>query len=105
MVADKKYLSFFYAFFVITGDDNIIDWIEVGREAQGLWYRCVNNNIAVQPLSAMLEVDSYSKKIKEDLDVPKNVQMILRVGYVDEYGQNAAVRRNLNEYVTVINEN
>lgn len=89
-------------FFVITGGDTVIDWIEAGRKTQEFWYRCVENNIAVQPLSAMLETAPYSKEIKDKLGVTQNVQMILRCGYVKNYGENAAVRRDLNEYVTVL---
>ncbi len=31
-----------------------------------------------------------------------NVQIILRLGYVDDYGTNIGQRRNLSDYITVI---
>lgn len=92
------------AFFVITGNDTIIDWIEAGRKTQAFWYRCVENNISIQPLSAMLEVAPYSEAIQSELGVTEeSVQMILRAGYVNDYGENVGVRRNLKDYITVIN--
>lgn len=91
------------AFFVITGNDTIIDWIEAGRKTQDFWYKCVDNNIAIQPLSAMLETAPYNQDIQKDLGLSENVQMILRAGYVKDYGENAGVRRSLNEYITVVN--
>ena len=92
------------AFFVITGNDTIIDWIEAGRKTQAFWYRCVENNISIQPLSAMFEVAPYSEAIQSELGVTEeSVQMILRAGYVNDYGENVGVRRNLKDYITVIN--
>ncbi len=99
----KKQLEHCSAFFIVTGNDTIVDWIEAGRKTQAFWYECVKNNIAIQPISAMLEIAPYNQRIQNDLMVPENVQMILRAGYVDEYGENLGVRRNLNEYITVIN--
>lgn len=98
----KKQVENCAAFFVITGDDTIVDWIEAGRKTQSFWYKCVENGVAVQPLSAMLEVEPYSQEIQGNLGTMQNVQMILRVGYVEDYGENVGVRRNLNEYITVI---
>lgn len=99
----KKQTENCSAFFVITGNDVMADWIEAGRKTQAFWYRCVENNISVQPLSAMLEVSPYNEEIHDYLGITENVQMILRAGYVNDYGENSAVRRNLNEYITVIN--
>lgn len=101
----KKQLENCSGFFVITGNDTISEWIETGRKTQAFWYKCTENNIAVQPLSAMLEVAPYNQEIQDRLGVSKNVQMILRVGYVKDYGENAGVRRNLNEYITVTDSN
>lgn len=101
----KKQTDNCSAFFVITGNDTIIDWIEVGRKTQAFWYRCVENNISIQPLSAMLELAPYSEEIQNVLGVTENVQMILRAGYVDDYGENVGVRRNLKDYITVIDGN
>ncbi|WP_320962484.1 Acg family FMN-binding oxidoreductase [Hungatella effluvii] len=101
----KKQTENCSVFFVITGNDTVIDWIEAGRKTQAFGYRCVENNLSIQPLSAMLEVVPYSEDIQSQLDLAKNVQMILRAGYVKDYGENAGVRRNLEDYITVINGN
>lgn len=98
----KKQTENCSAFFVITGNDTVVDWIEAGRKTQAFWYRCVENNISIQPLSAMLETTPYNKEIQDNLGVEENVQMILRAGYANDYGENSAVRRDLNEYITVI---
>lgn len=99
----KKQVENCGGFFVITGGDTTFDWLEIGRKTQAFWYLCVENNIAIQPLSAMLEIEFYKNEINNYLKLKENAQMILRAGYVDDYGENAKVRRDLYEYVTVIN--
>lgn len=99
----KKQTENCSAFFVITGNNTIINWIEAGRKTQSFWYRCVENNISIQPLSAMLEVAPYSENIQSKLDVTEGVQMILRAGYVKDYGENVGVRRDLKDYITSYN--
>lgn len=53
----------------------------------------------------MLEVVPYSEDIQSELDLTESAQMILRAGYVNDYGENAGVRRNLEDYIMVINSN
>ena len=98
----KKQINNCSAFFVITGNNKKNDWIETGRKTQEFWYRCVENNISIQAISAMLEVVPYKENIQSDLGLTENVQMILRAGYINDYGENAGVRRDLRDYVTVI---
>ena len=89
------------AFFIITGDDTVSGWMEAGRITQRFWLRCAEHEIAMQPMSAILEVSPYAHQVQSDLDLDAPAQMILRVGYVDDYGENVGVRRNLCDYVSV----
>ena len=79
----KKQLENCGAFLVVTGGDTVPELIETGRKTQRLWYRCVENNVAVQPMSAMLETAPYSAGIKDKLSTLQSVQMLLRCGYVE----------------------
>lgn len=65
---------------------------------------CVGENVALQPMSAMLEVSLYREAMREELGLSQSAQMLLRAGYVEKYGENAAVRRDLSEYITVIGD-
>ena len=89
------------AFFVISGGSNIIDWIETGRTTQSFWYDCVEKGISLHPISALPEVRP-ADNIKAKLDLSANAQMILRAGYVEDYGQNTGYRRNLADYITIV---
>ena len=97
----KKQLDNCGAFAVITGGNTFEELIHVGRMTQAFWLDCVENNISVQPFSAALETEPFCSSIQNDLGVATPVQMILRLGYVDNYGTNSGMRRNLSDYIEV----
>ncbi len=98
----KKQVNNCGAFVIITGGNTFAELINTGRTTQAFWFDCAENNIAVQPLSAALETQPFSNSIQNDLGVTSPVQMILRLGYVDEYGNNLGLRRNLTDYIEVV---
>lgn len=97
----KKQLEGCQGFLTVIGDNTIKGWINSGIDAEKIWLKCVEQNVSVQPMSAMLETEPFAQSIQKDLGTYKPVQMILRLGYVDEYGENSHIRRNLEDYVTV----
>lgn len=98
----KKQLNNCGAFAVVTGGNTFEELINSGRKTQAFWFDCTENNIAVQPFSAALETEPFCSSIQTDLGVAAPVQMILRLGYVDEYGANCGLRRNLSDYIEVL---
>lgn len=88
-------------FFVMTGKQTLENWIAAGRQVQAFWDDCTEKNIAIQPISAMMEVPSYNKNLEKDLQLNQPVQMILRAGQVETYGENSGVRRDLTDYIQV----
>ena len=98
----KKQLNNCGAFAVITGGSTFEELINTGRKTQAFWFDCTENNIAVQPFSAALETEPFCSSIQTDLGVAAPVQMILRLGYVDKYGANCGLRRNLSDYIEVL---
>lgn len=89
------------AFFVITGENTINDWIQTGVNTEKFWLNCVRAGISVQPISAMLETSPFSESIQADLSLSSPVQMIIRAGIVEDYGENSTVRLDLDDYITV----
>ncbi len=98
----KNQLNNCGAFAIITGGSTFEELINTGRKTQAFWFDCTENNIAVQPFSAALETEPFCSSIQNDLGVTAPIQMILRLGYVDEYGANCGLRRNLTDYIKVI---
>ncbi len=87
-------------FIVISGDDDEASLFECGRETVRLWLNLTENCISVQPLSYAMEDDEYGKAVAKACG-SLQPQMLLRVGYVDDYGENAGIRRDLSDYITV----
>lgn len=97
----RKQLDHCAGFFVLTGQDSRRDLIQTGMELEKFWLNAVPYNIAVHPVSQALEEEPYKHEIQKKLGVSKPVQMVLRVGYMKDYGRNAQIRRDLNQYITV----
>lgn len=81
-------------FFVIIGNDNTQGWFEAGMVLAEFWLKAADQNIAMHPLSQILEEMPYKDNIQRDLDLPQQPQMILRAGLVDDYGYNHKIRRS-----------
>ncbi len=89
------------AFFVVTGEDTASGWLDAGRRTQAFWFQCVENQVSVQPMSAPLETPSGQDEVTRRLGLEEPVQMLLRAGYAEDYGENPAVRRDLWDYIAV----
>ena len=95
-------------FIIVSGENDEASLFECGRETLRLWLALTKNDIAVQPLSYALEDDEYKRIIasigagltENDSALPEP-QMLLRVGYVEDYGENAGIRRDLSDYIIV----
>lgn len=98
--ADKQ-LNHCGAFAVFTGKESFEELLTVGRTVQAFWFDCTERGIAVQPFSAALETEPFCEAIQGELGTEQPVQMILRLGYVDDYGQNSGLRRPLSDYIEV----
>lgn len=90
-------------FFIITGDNHKSGLVETGIYLQKFWLNATVNNIAIHPVSQMLEEVPYADEIHNRLKLDKPVQMILRAGIVDDYGTNKKIRRDLKEFVFLEN--
>lgn len=97
----KNQLDNCSGFLVITGSNNTKELIETGIVLEKVWLNAVDLGISIQPMSQILEEDPYKAEISKKLNLDNNVQMILRIGYVDSYGKNSNIRRDLSEYVTI----
>ena len=97
----RKQLNGCGAFAVFTGGNTFEELVDIGRSVQAFWLDCASHEIAVQPFSAALETTPFCDTIQDDLGADAPIQMILRLGYVEDYGTNCALRRNLSDYVEV----
>lgn len=81
--------------------DSFDDLIKTGRTLYDLMLYLTENDIAIQPLSAALETPLLRSLLEDKLHTNDKLQMILRIGYVDDYGKNYRIRRDLKDYLQV----
>jgi len=74
-------------FIVVSSQDNSVEsLINAGRTLEKLWLVATHLKIAVHPMSSPLEESPWNNEIAGRLGVGPEVQMLLRVGYVKNYG-------------------
>lgn len=88
-------------FIVLTGHETRAELIKVGMKLERFWLSAVKDKIAVHPMSAVVEEEFYRADLNQTLATAAPVQMVLRIGYVEDYGTNALIRRNLSDYITI----
>ena len=86
-------------FLVLTGTNAPKDLIRTGMLLQTVWLEATRHEIAIHPMSQLLEEMPYSAEIQGRLGLAKPVQMVLRLGYVSSYGGNNRIRRDLPQYL------
>ena len=79
---------------VLTSKDSTVEQLlETGRRFQQIFLRVKDKNIAVHPMTQMLEEAPWSDHIAEELGLSGQVQFILRVGYLKHYPDPVTLRR------------
>lgn len=81
-------------FFLICSDDETVEsLVNTGRLLQRFWLTATAKKIAVHPMSSVLEESPWKEMISAELGINENIQMVLRVGYVEDYGEQISNRR------------
>lgn len=82
----EKQLNKSSGFFLITSKTSgIPDLVNAGMELEELWLECVRNKVAIQPLSQVIEEREQYLHLKSALNLPGEIQMLVRVGMVEQY--------------------
>jgi hypothetical protein len=100
----KRQLNNCTEFFIITGKDTPKGYIEAGMDMESLWLKATELSISVHPMSQALEENETNEQIRKKYTGKDSIQMIMRAGYVKEYGVNNGIRRPLKEFVFLVEE-
>ncbi len=86
---------------VITSDsDSPKDLIQTGRQFQKLFLKFTEKEIAVHPMTQILEEEPYKKEIAGLLRINNPVQFILRVGYLGKnFPEPVSLRRSVDSFL------
>ena len=70
---------------VSSPSQSIADIIYAGRALERVWLKAQDKSIAFHPMTQMLEESPWKETLRQELGLQEQIQMIIRVGYVEEY--------------------
>lgn len=88
-------------FFILTGGNSPQDLIRTGMALQAAWLTATRHQVAIHPMSQLLEEEPYRSEIQKRLHLEQPVQMVLRAGYVPQYGKNNKIRRDIGQFISI----
>jgi hypothetical protein len=96
----KQQVSESAGWILITSRDNsVATLLETGRRMQRLFLKVREKNIAIHPMTQILEEISTRQQLNQAIAVSENIQFILRVGYLKDYPQPVSLRRPVNWFI------
>lgn len=96
----RKQVSVSAGWMLITSKDNsTAALLETGKRFQRLLLKIRERNIAIHPMTQILEEEKIRQTFLSSLDINDNVQFILRTGYVKNYPQPVSLRRSVDRIV------
>lgn len=85
---------------LITSKDNsVATLLETGKRLQRLLLKIRERNIAIHPMTQILEEPATRQLLHSSIGINDNVQFILRTGYVKNYPQPVSLRRPVDWFV------
>ncbi|PKV48278.1 hypothetical protein ATE84_0274 [Aquimarina sp. MAR_2010_214] len=96
----KEQLNSCSGYILITSDSySKIELIQAGRLLEQVWLECIHNEIAVHPMSQVLEEKEYYDLLKTSLKIDREIQMLLRIGKVKEYSERRRKRLDIKDII------
>lgn len=85
---------------LITSKDNsVAALLETGKRLQRLLLKIRERNIAIHPMTQILEEPATLQTVHSSIGISDNIQFILRTGYVKNYPQPVSLRRPVDRFV------
>ena len=75
--------------------------IETGKRMQRLFLKVRDKNIAIHPMTQILEEPSIAGSLNSSMGINESVQFILRTGYVKNYPGPVSLRRPIDKFVII----
>jgi hypothetical protein len=96
----KQQVSESAGWILITSKDNsVATLLETGRRMQRLFLKVREKNIAIHPMTQILEEPSIQQQLNQAVGISENIQFILRLGYLKDYPKPVSLRRPVDWFV------
>lgn len=88
-----KQVSESVGWLLITSKDNsVATLLETGKRLQRLWLKIREKNIAIHPMTQIIEEASTNQVLNHSIGINEPVQFILRTGYLKNYPEPVSLR-------------
>jgi hypothetical protein len=96
----KQQVSESAGWILITSRDNLVaTLLETGRRMQRLFLKVREKNIAIHPMTQILEESSTRQMLNQAVGISENIQFILRTGYLKNYPEPVSLHRPVDWFV------
>lgn len=96
----KKQVAKSAGWILITSNDNsTAALLDTGRRMQRLFLKVREKNIALHPMTQILEESATALQLNSAIDISDTVQFILRTGYLKDYPDPVSLRRSVEKFV------
>ena len=96
----KKEVSESAGWILITSKDNSVEkLLETGRRMERLFLKVRERNIAIHPMTQILEESSTNIRLNQSIGICEHIQFILRTGYLKKYPEPVSLRRPIDGFI------
>jgi hypothetical protein len=86
---------------ITSADTSVNSLIETGKRMERLLLKIRERNIAIHPMTQILEEPSTNKLINNALEIKLPIQFILRIGYLKKYPEPVSFRRTVESFTKI----
>ena len=96
----KKQVAQSAGWILITSNDNsLASLLETGKRMQRLFLKVRERNIAIHPMTQILEETVTNKMLNSSIGIINPIQFILRIGYLKNYPEPVSLRRPVEWFI------
>lgn len=89
---------------LITSNDHATgSLVETGMRLQRVWLRARERRVAIHPMTQILEEPYFREELMRSLVGGREIQFILRVGYIKKYPEPVSLRRPIGTFIQQLN--
>ena len=84
---------------ITSKDSSVTNLLETGMRLQRLWLKVREKNIAIHPMTQIIEEAKTNKILNMSIGINEPVQFILRTGYLKSYPNPVSLRRSVESFI------
>jgi hypothetical protein len=86
---------------IISKDNSVATSLETGKRLQRVWLKIREKNIAIHPMTQIIEEASTNQILNQSIGINEPIQFILRTGYLKKYPEPVTLRRSIDRFVRI----